>query len=134
MGRRTVELPPCLGIRVIYDPAMEIVSDSRGLLRWKRIYVGPSFFKLRPEESSAVLAHEAGHCHLKHLEKRLLRLWMLAFPSRMLALIHEHEYEADAFAARAGFGAQLRAFFARLPPSTNILHPPLQSRIERLGG
>lgn len=133
MGRLT-ELPPCLNIRVFYDPDMAIISDSRGLLLWKRIFVGPAFFKLRPDESAAVLAHEAGHCHLRHLEKRLLRLWMLAFPSRMLALIHEHEYEADAFAAKAGFGAQLRAFFARLPPTTDILHPPLQSRIERLGG
>lgn len=141
------ELPHCMGVPVRFDPQLSYISDSRGLFRWKVIVVGPSFFALGAREKQAVLAHEAGHCKLKHLERRILRLWLLLMPKRLLAYCHQQEYEADQFSKACGFGEAMISVLERVmlyqdePANAaatqlagSLYHPPLQSRIERLKG
>lgn len=136
----------CMGVPVEFDPDLPYISDSRGLFRWKRIVVGKSFFALTSREKQAVLAHEAGHCKLKHLEKRILRLWLLVMPKRLLAYCHRQEYEADQFSKACGFGEAMVSLLekvalvqsdgnaAQTQLVGSLYHPPLQSRIERLKG
>ena len=129
------QLTPCLGIPVFYDPDLKNISDSRGLWRWKKIIVGPQFKNLSEREAGAVLLHEAGHCKLRHLEKRISMAWlMLTSPQRLLNLCLAQEYEADAFAARCGYGNDLARLFARMQQGQGPFHPELASRISRLKG
>jgi Zn-dependent protease with chaperone function len=136
----------CMGVPVRFDEDLPYISDSRGLWRWKEIVVGPSYFALTAREKQAVLAHEAGHCKLLHLEKRILRLWLLVMPKRLLAYCHQQEYQADQFAKACGYGAAMISLLERVAlvqseggaAQTQLVgslyHPPLQSRIERLKG
>ena len=124
---------PCLGIPVFYDPKLKNISDSRGLWRWKKIVVGPAFFRLDEREAGAVLLHEAGHVKLRHLEKRLTMLWLvLISPQKLLRICVEQEFEADRFAARCGYGADLTRLFHRLAREPQMFHPSLDERIARL--
>lgn len=125
--------PECLGIPVRYQPTFKGISDSRGLWRWKKIVIGPAFTAFPAREQAAILLHEAGHCKLFHLEKRIARLWLLLWrPSRLSAYCAQQEFEADRFAAGCGYGADLARAFSRLAVSDSILHPPIALRIERL--
>jgi Zn-dependent protease with chaperone function len=119
---------------VLYDPELKNISDSRGIWRWKKIVVGPSFLRLDEREAGAVLLHEAGHCKLRHLEKRLTMLWLvLVSPKRLLRICLEQEYEADRFAAKCGYGNDLIRLFNRMSAqSPGPFHPELGSRIARL--
>ncbi len=123
----------CWDVPVFYDPKLEHFADSRGIGPFKKIVVGPSFSQLAPPEQAAVVLHEVGHCKLRHLEKRLLVAWMfLLWPPYMVRLCHEHEYEADAYAAKQGFGGYLISLFERLEGAKPFWHPSAASRIERL--
>lgn len=125
--------PEILGIPVRYLPKFKGLSDSRGLGRWKAIVVGPAFVRLPADQQAAVLLHEAGHCKLRHLERRLARLWLLLWsPRRLSAYCINQEFEADRFAAQHGFGQSLAALFTRLSAVDTPLHPPLYIRIQRL--
>lgn len=125
--------PEILGIPVRYDPKFKGISDSRGLGRRKIIVVGPVFTRFPPKEQAAILLHEAGHCRLRHLEKRIARLWMILWsPRRLAALCVAQELEADRFAAAHGHGPDLARAFARLGSVDTPLHPPLAIRIARL--
>lgn len=123
----------CLGIPVCYLSDFNGISDSRGLWRWKKIVVGPTFTRFPPREQAAMLLHEVGHCKLYHLEKRLLRLWRLLWhPSQLAAYCMQQEFEADRFVSGCGYGADLARAFSRLTEGNAALHPPLSLRIERL--
>jgi Zn-dependent protease with chaperone function len=127
------KLQPCLGIPVYYDPKLKNISDSRGIWRWKKIVVGPSFNRLDDREAGAVLLHEAGHCKLRHLEKRLKMLWLvLISPQKLLRICLEQEFEADRFAARCGYGNDLIRLFHRLAEQPAPFHPKMSERIARL--
>lgn len=128
-------LTPCLGIPVFYDPDLKNISDSRGLWRWKKILIGPLFLRLSEREAGAALLHEAGHCKLRHLEKRLTMAWLvLISPQRLLRFCLDQEHEADRFAAQCGYGADLAGLFARMEQQKGWFHPKLSERIARLTG
>ena len=128
-----IALTPCLGIPVYYDPGLKNISDSRGLWWWKKIVLGPGFLQLSGREGCAVLLHEAGHCKLRHLEKRITMAWLvLVSPQRLLRICLEQEYEADRFAAGCGYGADLMRLFCRLQQAAGPFHPELSQRIARL--
>lgn len=123
-------LIPCLGIPVRYDPGMREISEARGLWRWREIVVGPKFTAFPPREGQAFLLHEAAHCKMRHLEKRLL--WMLLTPWRIARVCRAQEFEADRFVWHCGYGPDLARGFARILPTKSPLHPPLHERIARL--
>ena len=128
-------LTPCLGIPVYYDPKLKNISDTRGLRRWKKIVVGPGFLRLSEREAGAVLLHEAGHCKLHHLEKRLSMVWLvLVSPQRLLRICLEQEHEADDFAVKHGYGQDLAQLFSRMEQRKALFHPALSARIARLKG
>lgn len=132
---KTIELDPCMGIRVVYDPGMtEPISDSRGVFRWKRIFIGPTLRAFPPREQAALLIHEAGHCKLKHLEWRILWAFLLIFwPPALAAYCRKQEFQADLFTAHCGYGPDLARAFMRLRGSSGgPLHPPIEERIARL--
>lgn len=151
---------PVLGVAVSFEPTYLGLAETRGLLGWKRVVVGPAFTRLTPRERQAVLLHEAGHAKLWHAEKRVLPMaWaILTHPvlvwhivmamdaalaqvrftafledSGMSEFAQAQEYQADRFAAECGYGADLSQVFLRFG-SGGVLHPSLQSRLIRLAG
>lgn len=109
------------------------ICNSRGIGRWKEIVVGPIFQAFPERERAALLLHEAGHCKLRHLEKRLAKLWLLVWaPRRLAALCRQQEFEADRFVAGCGYGADLARAFSRLKAADSLYHPPMIERIARL--
>ena len=131
---KTIETA-CMGIPVIYDPAMENpISNCRGIFRWKKIFVGPAFMRFPPREQAALLIHEVGHCKMFHLEKRILAALALVFwPPALVRLCNAQEFQADLFAAHCGYGRDLANAFLRVQSAEPIpLHPPIAERIARL--
>ncbi len=131
---KTINLNPCLGIPVVYDPALKVIADSRGLARWKKVFVGPVFCAFPPREQQALLLHEVGHCKLRHLERRLLAALVLLFwPPALARYCRAQEFQADLFVLHCGYGKDLAQAFLRLRSThASPLHPPLQARIARL--
>lgn len=128
------KIEKCLGIEVRFDPKARVVSDSRGLWRWKKIVVGPDFLRLPPAEQQAILVHEVGHCKMRHLEKRIASLWLLLWsPTRLIQLCHEQEFQADRYAAGCGYGSALAQALGRFHSTgSGFWHPALAERIARL--
>lgn len=125
--------PRCHGIPVRFDAKFRGISNSRGIWRWQEIVVGPIFMQFDPREQQAMLLHEVGHCRARHLETRIKHLWLLLWDyPRIVALCNAQEFEADRFAARAGFGPDLARAFAKMRSTDTPLHPPLFERILRL--
>lgn len=137
----------CLGIPVVYDPDLKVIhrsrglkrvvvgiSESRGLWPFKRIIVGPGLRAFPEREQAAILLHEAGHCKMFHLEKRILRAFTAFFrPSLILAYCRAQELSADEFAARCGYALDLARVFERLSTyEGGIWHPSANDRIARL--
>lgn len=122
----------CLGIPVRYDPSLRVISDSRGVWPFKRIVVGPAIQNFTREEGQAILMHEAGHCKLFHLEKRLARLWMLVRPQMLGDYCKRQEYQADYFVVQLGRGRELVSVLEKTQSRGGPIHPDAASRIERL--
>jgi hypothetical protein len=100
------------GFPVFYDRACDTIAAARGVLWNRHIVVGTSWFYLSPEEQQAVLWHEVGHLKHFHLLRRLL--WVPLFWSRIAHRVGvKHELQADAAAARAGFGEGMLRFISR---------------------
>ena len=130
-----MKIDPVLGIEVVFDEGLANICDSRGIFRWKKIVVGPTFLSFPPREQQALLLHEVGHCKLKHLEKRLARLWLLFWsPRRLAEMCIEQEFEADRFVAAIGLGGALAQAFGRIKATPDPFHPPVTERIARLIG
>jgi len=123
-----------LGVPVRYDPQAKMISDSRGLWRWKKIVVGPMFWiNFDEREKQAILLHEAGHCKMFHLEKRILRLpLMLVRPSFVASYCRAQEFAADQFAAGCGYAQDLARALSKIRAGGGPLHPDLPTRIARL--
>lgn len=119
-----------LGIPIHYDEKARIISDSRGLWPFKRIVVGPAFWRFGPREMQAILLHEVAHCKLFHLERRLLRA--IFFPGSIKEFCFAQEFQADNFVALTGYGKDLASVFSKVKQTEQILHPPTAERIERL--
>ena len=81
----------CLGIPVRYDPTLRVLSDSRGIWPLKEVVVGSAISAFTQREVEAILMHEVGHCKLFHLEKRLLRLWMIFRPKLLAEYCKQQE-------------------------------------------
>lgn len=128
-----MKLHPVQGIPVRYDEKFAGISDSRGLWRWKRIYIGPAFLHFPPREQVALLLHEVAHCKLYHLEKRLARIWLALFGTQELFdYCQAQEYEADRYVLMCGYGVELAQAFLRVNERPDPLHPPRSERIARL--
>lgn len=100
------------GIPVLYDPELNGIAFARGLWPLKMIVVGPGWLRLGGPVQQAVLAHEAGHCRLFHLEWRIL-LVLFGWCGWAQAIARRHEFEADAFAVREGEGAGMLQLLRR---------------------
>ena len=129
-------LDDCFGIPVIFDSELKVVSQSRGIWPWKRIFLGPSFAEFPSREQAAILLHAVGHCKMRHLEKRIAGSWRVLFGgSALVRLCVAQEYEADAFAANCGYAVELAKAFSRMELAGSHgggLHPGTRNRIERL--
>lgn len=124
----------CMGIPVVYDPALATISESRGLWRWKKIFVSEKFLAFPPREQQAMLLHEVGHCKLRHLERRLIAAIALIFwPPALAEFCKRQEFQADLFVAHCGYGRDLAQAFLRVKSTgESPLHPPISERIARL--
>ena len=123
----------CLGFPVAYNPRSKSISDSRGLWPFKRIVVGPFFSIFGDREKQAILLHEAGHCKMFHLEKRVVRAFTSIFrPSLLSEYCRAQEFAADQFAAGCGYALDLASALSRIKSSGGPLHPDLSIRISRL--
>lgn len=123
----------CLGIAVIHDTNLKMISESRGVLWWKKIVIGNSFFNFPEREKMAILLHEAGHCKLHHVEKRILSLWLAFWPTLLARYCQNQEYQADYFVAKCGYGDDLASAFLRMIAyPQGAFHPAVDSRIARL--
>lgn len=122
------------GIPVYYDQNLtRYTCQVRGLWSFRKIVFGPELFAFPFMEQSALLEHEAAHCTLRHLEKRIAHLWMLFTSPRALSeLCIEQEFEADRRTAMRGYGEALASALARHPRPAWPLHPSSAERIARL--
>jgi Zn-dependent protease with chaperone function len=81
-------------------------------------------------QRAAVIAHEAGHRHHKHLWIQLLFI----FDSReeRRRLLHAQEFQADDFAKSLGLGQELANALRRFPEEASPTHPSTRERVARL--
>jgi hypothetical protein len=119
------------GIPVSVDRKSPHLARARGVWPFKRITVNPDWFRLPYGEQQAVLAHEAGHCLGFHLEIRIALL-PLCWTKRVQKIARDHEYAADAFAARAGWGVDLLQFVFRSRMAAHPFYPSTHERAQRL--
>lgn len=120
----------CLGVTVHYRQKEKMISDSRGLWPFKRICIGPEFFRFTERERQAILLHEVGHCKMFHLEKRILNA--ILRPHLIASYCQAQEYAADQFAAGCGYAEDLASAFGRLHSTGDPMHPRREDRIKRL--
>lgn len=121
-----------LGIPTVFDPEFLRIAEARGVVR-HRIVIGPRFLRLPLDERTAILYHEAAHVLRLHMLKRLavvpLLLLGFDFPRR---LARAQEMEADAFAARFGYGSAMARFLRRIPEIDSIFYPSHAERVAAL--
>lgn len=131
----------------------EFIARATGICKEKTIQVGRRFRDLKQEFWTGILAHEAAHCHLFHVEHRILTagiftlLTMLASSFGVLGsilvgilgitifatLCRSQENEADLFAADIGAGKELIEFlrFCVHEPRS-LFRPHVTARIVNL--
>ena len=121
------------GIVVRFDEDFPGVAESRGIWPFKRIVVGARFFHMHGSTQRAVLLHEAGHCKLFHMERRILALPALFLnPGFANDLCVRQELQADKFAADKGFGVELLALIRRMEGDHGRFYPSRERRIAQL--
>ncbi|GGY20536.1 M48 family metallopeptidase [Paludibacterium paludis] len=104
-----------------------------GLGKAKRIVFFDTLLKqLDGDEIEAVLAHELGHFHGKHIRKRMLTTFMtsLAFLFVLAQLIDSPDFYRALGVNTPGHAAGFLLFFLAAPPFTFIL-TPLASHLSR---
>jgi hypothetical protein len=118
------------GIPVEFDPACRTVAQARGVWPFYRIVVGPHWYELEAQQRVATLMHEVGHCRGHHAVKRALAvplviLWWLGeiCGQRARAMTHQHELEADRFAADQGYARELAHALGRMPEEESPFYP-----------
>ncbi len=127
----------------------KFVARAAGVFWGKHIQVGELFERFDPAVKGAVLAHEEGHLILNHARRRvrwacsfrLIRALVTGDYDTIIKLVHEQEFEADAYAARTGhaegmlrFLAMVQAHEEKHPEAAraDLLHPKAIERILRL--
>ena len=106
----------------------DFVARTKGFF-YPHIETGKHFKKLTDIEQRAVIAHEKGHIHHKHMLRRLfmaLSLRWIAWDG-FLDEVHKQELEADAYAVGQGHAAGL--CLALMRSGHSLLHPSIQERI-----
>lgn len=92
--------------------------------------VFPEFWELPFSQRAAIIAHEAGHRHYKHLWWQLL--FMFDSREERTRLLHAQEYQADDFARSLGLGQELANALRRFPEDESPTHPATRDRVARL--
>lgn len=118
-----------LGVPLVYRPKVGM-AQAIGLFRWKRIAVGDMWFNLDRHQQQAVLLHEYAHCKMFHMEQRLLvvpMFWTAWARSRA----REHEFAADLFAAKRGYGLEFVQFLRKYGTKSEF-HPDPDERAARI--
>lgn len=131
-GTATVDTrsPEILGIRVVYDPRMVLISDSRGLWPCKKIVIGPAFLRLSDRQKGAVLLHEAGHCKLFHTER--IVLYTLLRPRLIWALISASIAASRKFASETAESITwFQSEIERRAPGIGSYRQALESQADR---
>jgi Zn-dependent protease with chaperone function len=151
LGTATKIPDDILGVPVRFSQHHPGIADARGLLRWKRVVVGPRWLSLDPNTRQGILFHEVAHCLHYDLEKRLLLMALTALPALFLpwkillivaaiALMSgisflcgiEQEMSADDFAAKHGHGEALAGFLKSSHSPASPFYPRYEKRQERL--
>jgi hypothetical protein len=121
-----------MGIPVIRDPEAAQCAEARGMLV-HYILVNDRFLELNARTRHAVLLHEAQHCIGHHFVYRMLITplvmiagFFLLIPSLVASW---QEKAADRLAVREGYGAELKAFLARVRDPQPIFYPTPGERI-----
>lgn len=96
-----------------------------------RSKVLPEFWELPFSQRAAVIAHEAGHRHHKHLWIQLLFCFILS-KDELSRLRHAQEFQADDFARNLGLGQELANALRRFPEASSYSHPSTRDRVARL--
>lgn len=118
-----------LGIPVVFDPRCATLAVARGLWPFKRIAVGPEWYRLDVGERLGVLFHEAGHCVGLHMEKRLAAAPLLFIaPGFIRRFTHAQEIEADRFAADQGYALDLARVLESRPAPESLFYPSNEVR------
>lgn len=73
--------------------------------------------KLTPAEVAAVIAHEEGHRHHRHVWENFARVCLFAGPSSIRR--YQQENEADDYAIAAGHARALASALVKLGPTEN---------------
>lgn len=120
-----------LGFKVYYDERQRLPARISGPWLWKRIIVGPSYWRLSFIEQRAVLFHEAKHAITFDNDKRLLNVIFYA-SERGRRLVAEQEFAADRFAAECGHAIGMMQFLHRCREVKQAYGPPAEERIARL--
>lgn len=94
--------------------------------------IDDEFWSLSASERMAIIAHEAGHRHYRHLWVQLFALFCFQSNAVHSAMLHRQELEADQFARAMGYGAALASFLARFPEEASRTHPATRTRIAKL--
>jgi len=119
----------CHGIPLRHDPTVHLAQAHGFGLKRGWIGVSHDFFKLPAREQRAIELHEEAHLRHHHFAKRLAFLPLYWTPWGLQLAIAQ-ELEADAFCARAGFGAELLAVIRRYP--SGHFYPDKPRRIAAL--
>lgn len=122
-----------LGIKVKLDPSIPGLAKARGIWPFRRIYIGQRWYMLTDRQQMAVLMHEAGHCKMFHLEKRVAMRWLSPIRSSwVLKICMEQEFEADEFAAQQGYGLALIEILNELDLVTTPSNSSFGERASRI--
>ncbi len=99
---------------------------------WGTIQTGNQFDVLSTFEQNAVLAHERGHLHHKHVRRRLL--WFVTLRAffqteKFFEMCEAQELEADQYAKTCGYGPGLVTYLLTHCPGGR---PSISKRLRAL--
>jgi hypothetical protein len=100
---------------------------------WGTVEEGELLELLPQFERNAVIAHEYGHVHHRHMRRRLLWVFSLRAvfqPEKYFRMCEEQELEADQYAAKLGYRSGLISFLWR--HSLNVKSPGYPTHKARL--
>lgn len=100
---------------------------------WGTIRTGEYFEYLPVDEQRAVIAHERGHLHHRHVWKRVKHFVRHGF-NGLHELCAAQELEADSYARDTGHGEALGKFLTKHVKMTAYGYPSVIRRLENLYG
>lgn len=96
------------------------------------VLTGAPYRTLTPQEQESIIAHEYGHIHHRHTQRRLW--WILTLQwDRIAERCRAQEFEADRYATMGGFGHGLLKFLSRMHNAQHSdFHPSPVERMENI--